>query len=160
MDGIRGTFKDLNDTLKKPCQRETYHYLARSDALPLDPIELKLATQTYETIALKGVFGALRDAGPDYWGRRVIERHAGKPQLNELDYLIHSPDDRAGALGFGLNQEPPAPKRKFNQTLNLKKLQEIADALVSDEVFPAEAALEQVEELMLPSSFGVCALML
>lgn len=84
-------------------------YLARPDAVPLDPVELKLGTQVYETVAMKGVFGALRDAGPDYWGRRVIERHAGKPELSELDYLLYSPDDRAGALGFGLNQEPPAP---------------------------------------------------
>jgi hypothetical protein len=60
-------------------------------------------------IRLGGVFGALRDASPDHWGRRVIERHAGKPQLGELDYLLHSPDDRAGALGFGLNPTPPAP---------------------------------------------------
>ena len=98
-------------------------YLARPDAVPLDPVELKLATQVYETIALNGVFGALRDSGPDYWGRRVIERHAGKPQLSEIDYLLYSPDDRAGALGFGLNQTPPAPKRLFNQTLDLEKLQ-------------------------------------
>lgn len=124
-------------------------YLARSDALPLDPIELKLATQTYETAALKGIFGALRDASPDYWGRRVIERHVGKHQLSELDFLIHSPDDRAGALGFGLNQDPPAPKRIFNQTLDLKKLQEIAYALLNDDVLPADPALGQIEELML-----------
>ena len=56
----------------------------------LDPIELKLSRGTYETAAMNGVFGALRDAGPDYWGRRVIERHAGKPQLNELDYLLYA----------------------------------------------------------------------
>ena len=30
---------------------------------------------------MKGVFGALRDAGPDYWGRRVIEKHFGKTTL-------------------------------------------------------------------------------
>lgn len=39
-------------------------------------------------VLLNGLFGALRDAGPDYWGRRVIERHAGKAQLGELDYLL------------------------------------------------------------------------
>jgi len=124
-------------------------YLARPDAAALDPIELKLGSQVYETAAMKGVFGALRDAGPDYWGRRVIERHAGKPELSELDYLLYSPDDRAGALGFGLNQEPPAPRRTFNQTLDLEKLQAIADAIVQDEELPADAGHEQVEDLML-----------
>lgn len=124
-------------------------YLARPDAVPLDPVELKLAPQVYETIALNGVFGALRDSGPDYWGRRVIERHAGKPQLGEIDYLLYSPDDRAGALGFGLNQTPPAPKRLFNQTLDLEKLQSVADAIVKDEELPADAANDQIEDLML-----------
>ena len=124
-------------------------YLSRPDALPLDPIELKLAPQLYETTALNGVFGALRDAGPDYWGRRVIERHGGITQLSEMDYLLYSPDDRAGALGFGLNVEPPAPKRKFNQTLDLAKLQNIADAIIKDEELPADTANDQIEDLML-----------
>jgi len=30
-------------------------------------------------------------------------------QLNEIDYFLYSPDDRAGALGFGLNVAPPVP---------------------------------------------------
>ena len=124
-------------------------YLARPDAVAFDPIELKLAERVYETTALHGVFGALRDAGPDYWGRNLIERHVGKPQLTELDYLLHSPDDRAGALGFGLNQEPPAPLRRFNQTLDLAKLQEIADAIIGDEKPAPDAIAMQVEELML-----------
>ena len=82
-------------------------YLARHDAVAIDPIELKLSDETYETARLDGVFGALRDSGPDYWGRRVIEKHAGKAQLGELDYLLESPDDRAGALGFGLGKRRP-----------------------------------------------------
>ncbi len=98
---------------------------------------------------MKGLFGALRDAGPDYWGRRLIERHLGAAQLNEMDYLLHSPDDRAGALGFGLNQQPPAPKRDFNKTLSLARLQKIADAIVDEEDRPDDAEVAQVEELLL-----------
>lgn len=124
-------------------------YLARADAVPFDPAQLKLAEKTYETTALNGVFGALRDAGPDYWGRRIIERHAGKAQLSEMDYLLNSPDDRAGALGFGLNATPPAPKRTFNQTLDLAKLQEIADIIVRDEDLPERGAEVQALDLML-----------
>ena len=108
-----------------------------------------LGTATYRTTALKGIFGALRDASPDYWGRRVIEKHAGKTQLGELDYLLYAPDDRAGALGFGLNQEPPAPKRHFNKTLDLETLQKLADAIIADEDLPQGTEAEQVEELML-----------
>lgn len=124
-------------------------YLARDNAVPIDPLELKLGTKTCETRLLKGVFGALRDASPDHWGRRVIERRFGSPGPDELDYLLHSPDDRAGALGFGLGPEPPAPKRKFNRTLDLGKLQEFADAIIADEELPQESDAEQAQELML-----------
>jgi serine/threonine-protein kinase HipA len=123
-------------------------YLGRGKAVAIDPIELKLSGDTYETARLNGVFGALRDAGPDYWGRRVIEKHAGAAQLGELDYLLNSADDRAGALGFGLNQQPPAPRRKFNKTIELAKLQEIAEALMREEDVRTEEAA-QVEDLML-----------
>ena len=124
-------------------------YLARKDAVAIDPVELKLGKGTFRTAALKGVFGALRDAGPDYWGRRVIEKHSGAGQLGELDYLLYAPDDRAGALGFGLNQKPPAPKRQFNQTLALEKLQGLADRIIADEDIPDGAGAEQVQDFVL-----------
>ncbi|MHB8741535.1 MAG: type II toxin-antitoxin system HipA family toxin [Sulfuricaulis sp.] len=123
-------------------------YLDNPEAVPVDPVELNLSDNTYETVQLNGVFGALRDAGPDYWGRHVIEKHSGKARLGELDYLLESPDDRAGALGFGMNKVPPAPKRKFNQTLDLEKLQSLADALVRDEI-PNDPEAAQVQDLML-----------
>ena len=133
-------------------------YLERPNAVALDPVLLKLSPRTYSTAALNGVFGALRDASPDYWGRRVIQRHRGKAQPGEMEYLLYSPDDRAGALGFGLNQTPPAPKRSFNQTLDLAKVQAIADSIVADDDRPdgdrAAGAVDhdddrdQVEKLM------------
>ncbi|MDP3502459.1 MAG: HipA domain-containing protein [Myxococcales bacterium] len=123
-------------------------YLARPDAVPLEPLELPLLEQTFETTQLRGVFGALRDASPDFWGRRVIERHAGKPMLTELDYLLLSPDDRAGALAFGLSAASPPPLRKFNQTLELEHLQSLADTVLADRSEEGTGA-EQVEELLL-----------
>jgi serine/threonine-protein kinase HipA len=123
-------------------------YLKNPDAVEFDPIELKFSTRTYETTQLNGVFGALRDAGPDYWGRRVIEKHAGRAQLGELDYLLESPDDRAGALGFGRHLSPPAPLRKFNQAIDLEKLQSLAAALIKDEI-PSDPQAQQVQDLML-----------
>jgi serine/threonine-protein kinase HipA len=53
-----------------------------------------------------------------------------------MAYLLHSPEDRAGALGFGLSQTAPAPKRAFNQTLDLAKVQAIADIIVADDDQP------------------------
>jgi serine/threonine-protein kinase HipA len=126
-------------------------YLARSNAVPIDPLELKLRSGTYETRLLKGVFGAIRDSSPDFWGRSVIERHSGKGALSEVDYLLYSPDDRAGALGFGLNVTPPAPQRKFNRTIDLERLQTLADSIIAQEEAdrPADEQARQVEDLLL-----------
>ncbi|MCL2658964.1 MAG: HipA domain-containing protein [Acidobacteriaceae bacterium] len=123
-------------------------YLDNPRAVEIDPVALKLSRRTYETVQLKGVFGALRDAGPDYWGRRVIDKHAAKTGMGEMDYLLESPDDRAGALGFGRNQTPPAPRRAFNKTLDLQKLQELAEALTNEKI-PDDPAAPQVQELLL-----------
>jgi serine/threonine-protein kinase HipA len=129
-------------------------YLARPDAVPIDPIELKLEERAFQTARLHGMFGALRDASPDYWGRRVIEKHAGRANLTEVDYLLNSPDDRAGALGFGLNVDPPAPLRAFNRTMDLSRLQELADLIVAEEELPEKAVVDradltQVQDLLL-----------
>ena len=123
-------------------------YLARKNAVAIDPLELKLSDKTYETNLLKGIFGSLRDASPDYWGRRVIEKHVGKTQLSEIEYLLHSPDDRAGALGFGPNKEPPAPRQKFNQTIELERLQALADLIIADKELPDDAEAEQTQNLI------------
>lgn len=127
------------------------NYLQRSNAVELDPVELRLSDKPYQTARMNGFFGAIRDAMPDFWGRRVIERNARKVGLDEFDYLLHGPDDRAGALGFGLNKEPPAPRREFNRTLELGALQQMAEAILSDEAesIDNQAGARQVQELLL-----------
>jgi serine/threonine-protein kinase HipA len=126
-------------------------YLSRGNAVELDPIELRLGDKPYQTARMNGFFGAIRDAMPDFWGRRVIERNAGKAALNEFDYLMNGPDDRAGALGFGLNKEPPAPRREFSRTLDLEALQEMADAILNDkaDAIGNQTDARQVQELLL-----------
>jgi serine/threonine-protein kinase HipA len=125
------------------------NYRDNPDAVEIDPAELQIAARTYETAAMGGIFGSLRDAGPDHWGRRLIEKYVGRAPLGEMDYLLHSPDDRAGALGFGLNVEPPAPSSHFNKTIDLAQLQEIADAIVRDEDVDETAEHEQIEKILL-----------
>lgn len=124
-------------------------WLERNDAVPLDPIELQLQEKTFETARLNGFFGAIRDAMPDAWGRRVIERNAGLGQVEDFDYLLSGPDDRGGALGFGRGQTPPAPEKKFSRTLDLERLQAAADAIIKDDPDLASSAGAQAEELML-----------
>lgn len=148
-------FEWLPDQGGLPLGRLVYgrRYLERAEAVPLDPLELPLTSRVYETRVLGGVFGALRDAAPDFWGRRVIQRHVQATELAEIDYLLRSPDDRAGALGFGLNVVPPAPKRQFNQTIDLARLQAAADAILADDERAlgddAAAFAAQAEELLL-----------
>jgi serine/threonine-protein kinase HipA len=147
---IAGRFELMANRQGVPTGKFVYgrSYLERGDAVPIDPLTLKLSNNTYETNLLKGVFGALRDASPDYWGRRVIEKHLGRTELGEIDYLLRSPDDRAGALGFGLNREPPAPRRKFNQTMELERLQALAEIIIADEELPKGEEAEQVQNLV------------
>ena len=134
----------------RPLGRLVYgkSYLDRADAVEFDPAELHLNARTYETLGLKGIFGALRDAGPDYWGREVIKRHLGVAEPSELDYLLNASDDRAGALGFGLGAKPPAPKRDYNQRIDLARLQTLADAILNDAPVAADAQAAQVDELL------------
>ena len=124
-------------------------YRERIDAVELDPVELRLSDRMYETARMDGFFGAIRDSMPDFWGRRVIERNAGKAELAEFDYLMRGPDDRAGALGFGLDVNPPGPRRQFNRTLDLKNLQRVANALTDDDWERAGPDRDRVEELLL-----------
>ena len=101
---------------------------------------------------MEGFFGAICDAMPDFWGRLVIERNTGHSQLEEFDYLMYGPDDRAGALGFGLNVDPPAPLRRFNRTLDLAVIQAAADAILNDDPNIGGSAARQVEEFLLVST--------
>jgi serine/threonine-protein kinase HipA len=125
-------------------------YRARPDAVPLDPIHLPLTTHVQETAKLDGLFGALRDAAPDAWGRRVIERVLGRSDLTEVDFLLESPEDRAGALSFGRGAVPPGPVRGFNQIVQLAELRAAAAHLEQDR--PGEPVPDQILDLMNPGT--------
>jgi serine/threonine-protein kinase HipA len=107
-------------------------YLERSDALPIDPFRLPLDATRFTA---SDIFGAIRDAGPDAWGRRVLERRYGDQtdqrygELPELDYLLLSSDLRVGALGFHTEIEnyPIQPPPSVQQ---LPDLLSAADAVI------------------------------
>ncbi len=121
-------------------------YLQRQEAVALDPFQLPLAKEVFEYTRLLGIPGAVRDAGPDAWGRRVIEHklERGAADLQEIDYLLHGPQDGAGYLSFGLKAEPPAPRRQYNRTHQLAEL--IAATQAIEEGRPVAAhVLEQLD---------------
>lgn len=101
-------------------------YRTRTDAVPIDPYHLPLSAEEVRTTNLGGIFGALRDASPDAWGRRLIENNAQRTDLTEIDFLLESPEDRVGALSFGRGVSPPAPVRAYNRVVHLSDLMEAA----------------------------------
>jgi serine/threonine-protein kinase HipA len=121
-------------------------YLERKDAVEFDPFQLPLGNTVHEFTRLKGIPGAVRDAAPDAWGRRVIEHklQRGPGDLEEIDYLLNGPPDGAGYLSFGLKLEPPAPKRRYNRTHQLAELVAAAEAIEEGKRVP-EHILEQLE---------------
>lgn len=124
-------------------------YLARPDAVPLDPYNLPLEPTEFRTTQLKGLFGALRDAAPDFWGRRVIDRRHPTEDLTEFDYLVHPGGGRIGALSFGSEVEPPGPGSggAIPGLHDLEGLRKVADQIEGDE--PVD---EEVFELFKPGS--------
>jgi serine/threonine-protein kinase HipA len=125
-------------------------YRSRPDAVPLDPFHLPISPAVQETAKLNGVFGALRDAAPDAWGRRVIERIVGRGELDEIDFLLESPEDRAGALSFGRGPVPPAPVRTYNRVVQLAELRRAAALLEDDH--PGEPVPSQILDLLNPGT--------
>jgi serine/threonine-protein kinase HipA len=121
-------------------------YLERKDAISFDPFKLPLGATVQEFTRLKGIPGAVRDAGPDAWGRRVIEHklERGPADLEEIDYLLTGPQDGAGYLSFGLKLEPPAPRRPYNRTHQLADLVAAAEAVEEGKRLPAHI-LERLE---------------
>jgi len=74
-------------------------YLARDNAIAVDPFTLPLRLATFNTEG-RHVFGIFSDAMPDFWGRMVIHRRLQRGNISELDYLYYAGDDRVGALSF------------------------------------------------------------
>ncbi len=107
-------------------------YVERVDAISLEPVELGLLCDgVLRTTRSNGIFGAMRDGCPDAWGRQIIDASLGPANagMSDSGYLLESPDDRAGALGFGLLPKPPAPVHSHRRLSDLGGVMAIADAI-------------------------------
>lgn len=121
-------------------------YLERPGALPVDPIALPLdqgrgGAQMVPPAGLT-LFGALRDAAPDAWGRRVIENRLRAPPngLPESVYLDHAGPYRSGALDV---REMPTSKPAGGMLPSLLELEHLRDAAARVEAGePVPAHLE------------------
>jgi serine/threonine-protein kinase HipA len=153
---LRGTFVPaglltvVEDGRRSSCAFQYGNrYLERADAVPVDPVQLPLAGARglrFDGPVGGDLFGGIRDASPDAWGRHIldisVDRHGENAglQLSELDYLLRAGPDRIGALGFSvrLDESPFAFSTRQTATLpgaelDLEALLTAADAVDNEE---------------------------
>lgn len=110
--------------------RFTYdtEYLARNDALPLDPISLPLSKKNFAEFKNGGIFGILSDSGPDSWGKGVLNLEHRR-ELQALECLEYAPGDNVGAIAVG----DPARKLAWKpfQISDLDRIAESIEAVQS-----------------------------
>lgn len=124
-------------------------YIERANALEIDPVALGLKHKP----EIKGkallppagltLFGGIRDAAPDAWGRRVIESKLKVPpnSLPESDYLLHAGSDRVGALDIRPKLHSVA-QPGIGEVRSLQYLIEAADRI--EEGLPVPTNLEPI----------------
>lgn len=125
------------------------NYLRRPDALEVDPVSLSirdrekvLGKRLLPANAL-ALFGGIRDAAPDAWGRRVIEAKLKVPanSLPESQYLLHAGSDRVGALDIRMTIND-GPTQGTNASHALEHLMDAAERI--EENLPIPAHLEAI----------------
>lgn len=126
-------------------------FLERPYAFEVDPVSLSIADKAavrgkvlYPVSPLE-LFGGIRDAAPDAWGRRVIESKLKviANSLPESEYLLHAGSERVGALDIRATREA-APHAGHNTWKDLQYLLEAAQRIEAGEPVPAH--LEQIFE--------------
>jgi serine/threonine-protein kinase HipA len=123
-------------------------YLKRNNAIEVDPVSLSLRNKSelagVELHPVRGLplFGAIRDAAPDAWGRRVIEAKRKVPlnSLPESEYLLDAGSNRIGALDVRLNITSSATEGTLSNVQSLEYLIDAAQRI--EEGLPIPARLE------------------
>ena len=107
-------------------------YQTRSDAVSIDPFVLPLGLAVYPAATNNdGLYGAFRDASPDWWGREVYARKMQVPSesLSNIDYLLASNATRVGNLDFRGSPGSPEPDYAPPEFSEIEPLLEAAEAI-------------------------------
>lgn len=123
-------------------------YLERRNppALAVDPVALALEDNIpgNDRLPANGLafFGAIRDATPDAWGRRVIENRLQVPpnSLPESEYLDRAGPNRFGALDIRVGLDSDPASAALPRALDLRYLLDAADRVEQGLPVPAELA--------------------
>lgn len=119
-------------------------YLARAHALPVDPVALPLGREPRPVTTNDGLYGAFRDASPDYWGRLVIasDLKTEASALDEMDYLMLTNASRVGNLDFRASLDSPEPDYR---PPTFQRLDEVVEAALRlQQNLPVPHAQEQL----------------
>ncbi len=81
-------------------------WLAYAGCFPLDPVNLPLSDEVFQTTKRGCLFGPLADATPDRWGRELIHRRYPGRTLSPVEWLLESGPDRVGCLDFSATTTP------------------------------------------------------
>lgn len=119
-------------------------YLDNPDAVPIDPFELDRLNDTANRSTMStGMFYAFRDARSPGFGKMAICSTASMKSRGTIDNILLSPDDGAGALGFGSRSEPPVPKRIFYGVQDLERFAALSGKFASNQSPPSRDNLVQ-----------------
>lgn len=120
-------------------------YLDRADAIALYGPELPLRPGR-QVPELTAIHGCIADAGPDAWGRRVIERRRERQpeatahrDLGDLAYLLESGSNRVGGLDF--QRSPDEYRARGEGAVALEDLLRAAELVEGAEPLPPELDL-------------------
>ena len=102
-------------------------YINDKRAIALDPIALPLHAGEMVTLREGDALipDAFSDAGPDAWGRIVIDRVTNPERKSEFDYLLAAGSNRTGALDFAIEGQRRGPEAL--QTSDLASIEAAID---------------------------------
>lgn len=104
-------------------------WLDEAGAYALDPLNLPLDDADRVIEHNRGIPGVLTDAGPDRWGRRLMERLASRVPANEGEWVLATSGAGTGAIRASLSRSALAPNRPLYQQVTLEQLEEASRTL-------------------------------
>lgn len=110
-------------------------WLEAPDAYALDPLNLPLGDEDRLIEQNRGIPGVLSDAGPDRWGRRLMERLSSRPPRNEAEWVLATAGAGTGAIRASLSRSALPPVQPVYPQVTLEQIEE-ASRQVAEGGFP------------------------
>ena len=143
--GLLTLTEDMGETISSRFAYGT-KYLQRPNRIEIDPTSLVLTDKPAMLVPANKLvlFGGIRDAAPDGWGRRVIESRlrALPNSLPESTYLLEAGGERTGALDVRPEIDSLVSPRQKTSIHRLEYLMEAADRI--EQGLPVPAGLEDI----------------